>query len=102
MKRFLCGLTALCLLVGRAGKVKADYVFTTLDVNLAFGINDAGQIVGANNAAGFLFSGGIYTTINVPSSSRQSTTTAYGINNAGQIVGSYYDGNDNSTHGFLL
>jgi probable HAF family extracellular repeat protein len=50
---------------------------------VAWGINDAGQIVGSYSnsngyAAGFLYSGGVYTSIG---------TNLYGINNLGQIVG---------------
>ena len=45
--------------------------------------------------AGFLYSGGKFTSITVPGA---SDTWAYGINNSGQIVGSY----DGDSHGFLL
>ena len=46
MKRFRRSLVALSMIVGAAGQTKADYVFTTLDVAAAYGINDSGQIVG--------------------------------------------------------
>jgi hypothetical protein len=76
MKRLLCGLVALGLLLG--GVVQADYIYTSLDVSIlgalpgtqAFGINDAGQVVGSypqyiskgrSFTAGFLFSGAAYT-----------------------------------------
>jgi uncharacterized membrane protein len=57
-------------------------------VSMANGINDQGDIVGvyidANNAVhGFLFSGGIYTTLDVPGA---ATSDATGINDAGDIV----------------
>ena len=54
----------------------------------AYGINDAGQIVGSYGGAsgGFLYSAGAYTAIYVPS---RTGTIAYGINNGGQVVGSY-------------
>ena len=54
------------------------------------GINDAGQIVGdyrdsSDGIHGFLYSGGAFTTIDVPGAQH----LASGINDAGQIVGSY-------------
>jgi probable HAF family extracellular repeat protein len=69
----------------------------------AFAINDAGQIVGnyadANfNNHAFLFSGGVYTTIDDPLAT--FSTQALGINDLGQIVGRYTDAT--GTHGFLF
>ena len=55
-------------------------------------INDLGQIVGyyddASGHHGFLYSGGIYTTIDDPLAT--GGTVATSINDLGQIVG-YYD-----------
>jgi probable HAF family extracellular repeat protein len=57
------------------------------------GINDAGQIVGhyitasSNGANGFLYSNGVYTTIDDPPGTY--STSADGINNAGQVVDHY-------------
>ena len=66
----------------------------------AFGINNAGQIVGefqdASGFHGFLDSGGSFTTIDVPGA---TTTAASGINNNGQIVGYFVDAS--GEHGFL-
>jgi uncharacterized membrane protein len=66
----------------------------------AFGMNNAGQIVGRYNAGGsaegFLYSGGIYTPLAVPGF---TSTDAYGISNRGQIVGTAY--NNFSSSGFL-
>jgi probable HAF family extracellular repeat protein len=72
----------------------------------ALGINDAGQIVGEYYTSlggnplpnGFLYSGGVYTTINDPFD--VYGTIPFGINNEGQIVGYYYDGKG-VNHGFL-
>ena len=54
----------------------------------AFGINDAGQIVGpfidSTGVHGFLDTGGSFTQIDVPGA---ISTQAFGINDAGQIVG---------------
>ena len=66
------------------------------DGTIATGINNSGQIVGtyydsSGTAHGFLYSGGIYTTIDGPL--EVEGTIAYGINDAGQIVGSYYNSN---------
>ena len=69
------------------------YTYTTIDDpsatsqgTTAFGINDAGQIVGSSGDHGFLLSGGTYTALNDPLG---FDTTAFGINASGQIVGSY-------------
>jgi probable HAF family extracellular repeat protein len=86
------------------------YTYTTLDdpaaigANIfAYGINEAGQIVGLYGGSdgyihGFLYSGGMYTTLDDPSATKG--TFARGINAAGQIVG--YDNDNTGTHGFLL
>jgi probable HAF family extracellular repeat protein len=57
-------------------------------------INDGGQIVGYHNddqnvSHGFLYSGGIFTTLDAPGNflDHEPYTFAYGINNAGDIVG---------------
>ena len=81
-------------------------IYTTLNVpgailTDAYGINDAGQVVGlyidnAGIAHGFVDTGGIYTTLDVPGA---SLTEAYGINDAGQVVGLYQDAS--GPHGFL-
>jgi uncharacterized membrane protein len=91
--------------------------YTTIDVAGAFatqasGINDSGRVVGTfvdppylsedwvsmpGNAHGFLLSGRVFTTIDVPGA---GSTNAYGINATGQIVGSYLDAA--GSHGFLL
>jgi probable HAF family extracellular repeat protein len=110
MKRFLCGLVVLGLVVGEAGQAKAQpgfsYSFTLFDApgsvhgTEATGINNAGEIVGYYyddrvNERGFLFSGGTYTSLAAPGS--DGVTFPQGINNAGKIVG--WDGGGN---GFLF
>jgi probable HAF family extracellular repeat protein len=106
MKRVLYGVVALGLLVGGAGLAEAQptYVYTPLEGAFAYGINDSGQIVGANGfLTGFLYSGGRYSTVYVPSLDRNSFTTPLGINNAGQIVGWYWSDIIGKTYrGFLL
>ena len=86
------------------------YTYTTLGDGTygtsALGINDAGQIVGyyllssfgQNIGRGFLYSGGIYTTLDDPLAT--DGTAAQGINATGQIVGYYVDSSNND-HGFL-
>jgi hypothetical protein len=78
MKRFLCGLMALCLLVGITGQAMAQpsYVYTTpLDFSGwtdtgATEINDSGQIVGfyddGFDGAGFLLDNGNFTLLYLP------------------------------------
>jgi probable HAF family extracellular repeat protein len=68
---------------------------------VAEGINGAGQIVGyyADNNGdehGFLYNGGIYTTIDDPGA---FGTTAFGINKNGHVVGGRFD--KFGDHGFL-
>jgi probable HAF family extracellular repeat protein len=68
----------------------------------AYGINDAGQIVGSyldigGVSHGFVDVSGVFTTLDDPSG---TNTVAYGINNAGQIVGGYQDAGG-ILHGFL-
>jgi probable HAF family extracellular repeat protein len=105
MKAKLFGAVALCLLgIGFMRSASAQgYSYTTIDVPsatfaFASGINDAGQIVGGYSVGGtgngscgtclgFLYSGGLYSTIIVPPAT--GTTYAYGINNGGEIVGLY-------------
>ena len=84
----------------------APYTFTTLNVpgaseTQAFGINNAGQVVGtfANSGSGshgFINTGGTFTTLDVPGA---SGTGAGGINNAGQVVGFFRD--SSGQHGFV-
>ena len=50
----------------------------------------------ANHALGYVYSGGNYTTLDVPGS---TLTEAFGINNRDQVVGLYSNGT--STEGFL-
>src|SRR6516225_10933957 len=92
MKRSLCSLMALGLLVGVTGRAMAQpsYTFSTLDVpgsfyafSYATGINTSGQIVGryydaAFRTHGFLYDHGSYTTLDM---------LPNGINDSGQIVG---------------
>jgi len=108
MNRLLCGLLTCSLLVGLTGPAQAQYTFATLDVpgaqvTEAFGINQAGQIVGVYQLVvggvlhGFLLDvDGTYTTIDVPGA---TFTLALGINDAGQIVGYY---SNPAIHGFVL
>src|SRR5262249_11541444 len=83
---------------GTHGFLLSRGTFTTIDVPFAtqgteaFGINNAGQIVGfyadASGTHGFLLSGGAYFTLDDPLG---ANTQAFGINDAGQIVGRYRD-----------
>jgi uncharacterized membrane protein len=86
--------------------------FTTIDApnSLAtelFGINDAGQIVGAYQdtsaqqaSHGFVLSKGVFTVLPGPGVSGP-LGFATEINQQGQIVGSYTDPTTGITHGFL-
>ena len=85
-------LLAVATCFGSACPATADFIFTTLQGYTANGIHDSGQIVGQDGGGGFLFSGGTYTTINVPSPDRLAATIPNGINNASQVVGTYFSG----------
>jgi probable HAF family extracellular repeat protein len=90
------------------------YTFSTLEEPLAsggtdaYGINDAGQIVGdfydsLGTANGFFANGSAtiaytFSVLDAPSGS--GGTNAFGINNAGQVVGQYID-NGGLLNGFL-
>jgi probable HAF family extracellular repeat protein len=67
----------------------------------AYGINDAGQIVGSyttyGSNHGFLYSGGVYTPIDDP---LVTSSIAVAINDTGQIIGDYTD-SKNIGHGYL-
>jgi probable HAF family extracellular repeat protein len=66
---------------------------------LVHSINNAGDVVGLSaSGQGFLFSGGIFFSLDVPG---PYVTNALGINNAGQVVGESFDALANLTHGFL-
>ena len=103
---------ALLLASAGANAQTSGYTFTTINDPLgtgtwgtqAYGINDAGQVVGAyedssNVFHGFLDINGNYTTIDAPGASR---TSVNGINNAGQMTveastGSFIDTNGTLT-----
>jgi len=55
-----------------------------------------GNYVDSTGQHGFLYDGGVFTTIDVPGA---SFTAAFGIAPSGQIVGSYFD--STGEHGFL-
>lgn len=77
--------------------------YTTIDAfglatndTRAYGINDAGQIVGTvNGNYPFLYSGGTYTTLDDP----LATLDTLGISDTGQVVGDY--DNNSGTHDLL-
>jgi len=71
--------------------------FTTIDVpgatsfTVAFGINNAGRIVGVFDNPqnrGFLYDRGTFTAVDVPG----AATICFGINDPGRIVGEFNDG----------
>lgn len=73
-------------------------------VTIAWGINNQGRIVGEYpdsgfNDHGYLYHGGIYTTVDPLGISNKYGSTAFGINDAGDVVGQYWTGSS-STAGF--
>ncbi len=90
-------------IAGTHGFLDTNGVFTFLDLpgttdTIAYGINDAGQILLYDNqhSESFLYSAGQLTPINSPSG---LWVWVQGINNAGQIVGVY--GNGTSSVAFV-
>jgi VCBS repeat-containing protein len=87
-----------------SGYINNGGAVTQLDVSgaattSANGINDGGDVVGSyNNAHGFLYHNGTYTTIDAPLG--VNGTIAADINDSGQIVGWYTDAS-NKAHGFV-
>jgi probable HAF family extracellular repeat protein len=82
-----------------SGNTNTTLLFAPSSLNTqAFGINNAGQVVGVADSGGFLYSGGTFTSIDDPLA-QSNNTVAHGINDSGQIVGNFYDGT--SFHGFL-
>src|SRR5262249_5535028 len=99
MKRLLCSLVAVGMLLGGAVRAKAqpNYLFTMIDVpgaaqTSANGTNNAGQIVGASQVPGdgyhgFLLSGDSFTILDAPFAMPGPNTIASGVNDAYQVVG---------------
>jgi uncharacterized membrane protein len=81
---------------GQLSPISAPGIYSTG----ALGLNDHGQIVGANGYSGFLDTGGVFTPISFPGA---WSTVATAINNSGIIVGtySYVIGGLVQEHGFL-
>ncbi len=77
---------------------------TTIDFpgarfTVATGISERAQVVGVTEAHAFVYAGGAFTTVDLPSGLALVTMTN-GINTQGQIVGEYV-GTDHKRHGFL-
>jgi len=98
------------LLLGAESKGVVTESYQTVDFpgvpqQGAFGVNDAGQVVGqyvdsSGVYHGWEMRGGTFTTIDVPFSGATGTVTN-GINNSQEIVGCW-DGSGISQHGFTL
>ena len=99
-ERGRASIIAMILLAGVPGTaLAAAYTFTPVDVPFAGvtetdanGVNNSGQIVGSYEGQdgiehGYLYSSGVYTTIDYPGSSQ--LTQIYSINDVGQMVGTY-------------
>src|SRR5438067_658662 len=88
---------------GEHGFLDTNGVFTSIDFpggtfTRAYGINDAGQIVGGTGGChGFVYTNGVFTTFDFPGA---ACTTGLAINNLGQVGGVYYD-SVGRAHGFV-
>jgi len=69
----------------------------------AFGINQAGRVVGVSvdltGIHGFLYRSGDFSSIDVPGNS--GGTEAFGINERGEIAGLYFTDSGRTAHGFI-
>jgi probable HAF family extracellular repeat protein len=96
-------LFGIAFLADAAPKQSTGITYNATLLNLpvnsvAYGINDADQIVGFTpNGLGFIYSGGAITST---LSDGTVSTRAYGINNAGEVVGQVAAGNS-TYYGFL-
>ncbi len=99
-------LLVVCALMPVNTSAQGNYSFVNIDYPGAYltsptAVNDSGSIVGYyldsqyGNYHGFLYSGGVYTTIDDP----EGTTFPEGINNSGVISG-LYEAGLTETHGF--
>ncbi len=85
----------------------AGGAFTTLNVNgdplaNANAINNAGEVVGTSNGAGFTLTNAFRTFTALPSVTATTTSeVALGINDRGTIVGQYADSATGTTPGFV-
>ncbi len=112
---FANGINTTPTVVGQNGSTAFSYTTGTVtnlpSVNgtttsqVAFGINDAGWIVGqytdsnTGTSPGFVYSGGSYTTLNPVLNA--TNTFAQGINNHGLVAGFYSTDGDATSHGFF-
>ena len=109
----MMGATAVGMMLASGGaRASSGYTYTPISDPLgtrgggdssAWGINNAGQVVGSyedvtTNAYGFLDTNGTFTSITTVLSA--GNTQAMGINSAGTIVGYYWD-NTYAFHGFV-
>lgn len=65
----------------------------------AFGINDAGEIVGGSDVGAFIYENGNYTILTAPMAAT-GTTVAEDVNDQGDIIGNYTDA-AGIRHGFV-
>ena len=110
---------ALMALIAAAGPVYAtEYSFTTIDdpdgipgTTSLLGINNSGAVLGtfidsSQVVHGFVLSGGVFTTITVPSSLAApgetiGNTLPGGINDSGVVAGTYAVNGGVGSHGFV-
>jgi probable HAF family extracellular repeat protein len=99
MRSKILALLALALLAGPGPSHALSYTFKTFDApgalrTEAYGINNAGQVVGYfaafDGLHGFVFDGSTLTTIDIPPG---PDTESFDINEAGKIIG-FHTGTD--------
>jgi len=114
MKRLSLGLVVLGLSLGVTARAKGGLLSSFTPINVpgnadteANGISNDGRIVGlyasdvsSSNTHGFLLSGGVLTTFDVPVTG-STATSANGVNVSGDITGFFTDAN-NLVHAYLL
>src|SRR5215472_3716966 len=103
-------ITVSCLVLYSFAGAQVTYRFLTFEnpgasVTLVFGLNDHGDLVGADNTiAGrhaFLVNKHEYVSLDGSGILETHTSFARGVNDFGDVVGAYLD-DDGNEHGFLL
>src|SRR6266571_4278989 len=96
MRSIACIIVFAALIGLAPAAFGSGFTFSTIDVpgassTDAFGINNAGRIVGVFDNPqnrGFLYDRGTFTAVDVPG----AATICFGINDPGRIVGEFNDG----------
>jgi uncharacterized membrane protein len=103
-------VAAYCVALGCIAEAQANFQYRSFlnpgtTVTLVFGLNDHGDLVGADNSIpgrhAFLVNTHHYVSLDVSGVLGTHISFARGVNDPGDVVGGYLD-DDGNEHGFLL